>query len=57
MISDGLLLIEFATDIASLYPDKKVTLLHSRNRLLPRYAPEMHSESMCFCQLSFVLLV
>ncbi|KAF7985476.1 hypothetical protein HWV62_5247 [Athelia sp. TMB] len=35
---------EFATDIASVHPGKKVTLLHSRQRLLPRFDPSMHTE-------------
>ncbi|KAG5635987.1 hypothetical protein H0H81_009455 [Sphagnurus paluster] len=35
---------EFATDIASVHPTKKVTLLHSRRRLLPRFDEEMHTE-------------
>lgn len=29
--------IEFTTDIKSLYPEKEVTLLHSRHRLLLRF--------------------
>lgn len=37
--------VEFATDIKSLYPEKQVTLLHSRHRLLPRFDYEMHTES------------
>lgn len=36
--------IEFATDIAAIYPNKKVTLLHSRDRLLPRFDEGMHME-------------
>ncbi|KXN83174.1 Apoptosis-inducing factor 2, partial [Leucoagaricus sp. SymC.cos] len=35
---------EFATDIAAIYPNKKVTLLHSRDRFLPRFDEAMHFE-------------
>ncbi|KII89965.1 hypothetical protein PLICRDRAFT_108307 [Plicaturopsis crispa FD-325 SS-3] len=44
IVGGGALGIQYATDIASLYPNKRVTLLHSRNRLLPRYTEEMHNE-------------
>lgn len=37
---------EFASDIADKYPTKKVTLLHSRDRFLPIYKHELHTESM-----------
>ena len=37
--------LEFATDIKSVYPEKSVTLLHSRQRLLPRFDEKMHDES------------
>ena len=35
---------EFATDIAEIHPTTKVTLLHSRTRLLPRFDEAMHAE-------------
>jgi hypothetical protein len=38
------LLTEFASDIASHYPGKRVTLLHSRDRLLPKFDPALGSE-------------
>ncbi|GLB42577.1 putative pyridine nucleotide-disulphide oxidoreductase [Lyophyllum shimeji] len=44
VVGGGALGIQFATDIATIHPTKKVTLLHSRNRLLPRFDPAMHSE-------------
>lgn len=47
---------EYATDIADVFPDKKVTLLHSRQQLLPRFSQAMHNESECF-QLSSRTLV
>ncbi|KAJ7082536.1 hypothetical protein C8R43DRAFT_1092784 [Mycena crocata] len=43
-IAGGALGIQFATDIAAVYPGKAVTLLHSRTRLLPRFDEAMHSE-------------
>ena len=33
---------EFATDIADVYPNKEVTLVHSRGQLLPRFDKWMH---------------
>ena len=36
---------EYATDIADAYPDKRVTLMHSRERLLPKYDAAMHDHS------------
>lgn len=33
---------EYATDLKDVYPDKEVTLLHSRKRLLPIYPEEVH---------------
>jgi NADH dehydrogenase FAD-containing subunit len=37
-----LLSSEFSSDIKDLWPDKMVTLIHSRTRMLPRYPPAMH---------------
>lgn len=45
VVGGGALGIQFATDIADVYPEKRVTLLHSRAQLLPRFMPEMHDES------------
>ncbi|EAU83599.2 Fer8 [Coprinopsis cinerea okayama7 len=36
--------LEFATDIKAVYPDKKVTLLHSRQQLLPKFDEALHHE-------------
>ena len=33
---------EFATDIADVYPNKEITLVHSRDQLLPRFDKRMH---------------
>lgn len=38
----GALGIQLASDIKNTYPTKDVTLIHSRNRLLPRFDPQMH---------------
>ncbi|OCB90570.1 FAD/NAD-binding domain-containing protein [Sanghuangporus baumii] len=43
-VGGGALGIQFATDIKSVYPEKHVTLLHSRTRLLPRFMRELHTE-------------
>ncbi|KAJ7187262.1 hypothetical protein C8R46DRAFT_936371 [Mycena filopes] len=44
VVGGGALGIQFATDIAAVYPTKTVTLLHSRARLLPRFDAAMHTE-------------
>ncbi|THH32083.1 hypothetical protein EUX98_g2115 [Antrodiella citrinella] len=44
VVGGGALGIQYATDIAEIYPNKSVTLLHSRMQLLPRFDPCMHSE-------------
>jgi len=44
VIGGGALGIQFASDIKDLYPEKHVTLLHSRAQLLPRFSPLMHNE-------------
>ena len=40
--------IEFATDIADVYPSKEVTLVHSRDQLLPRFDKWMHNAGTVF---------
>ncbi|KAI9463162.1 hypothetical protein HD554DRAFT_2027295 [Boletus coccyginus] len=37
VVGGGALGIQFASDIAAVYPRKRITLLHSRSRLLPRF--------------------
>ncbi|PBK88257.1 FAD/NAD(P)-binding domain-containing protein [Armillaria gallica] len=44
VIGGGALGIQLATDIAAVHPSEKITLLHSRNRLLPRFDEGMHLE-------------
>ncbi|KAJ7440307.1 hypothetical protein B0H11DRAFT_2292979 [Mycena galericulata] len=44
VVGGGALGIQFATDIAAVYPGKPVTLLHSRHKLLPRFDRAMHTE-------------
>ncbi|KAG7449907.1 FAD/NAD(P)-binding domain-containing protein [Guyanagaster necrorhizus] len=44
VVGGGALGIQLASDIADVYPMKKVTLLHSRRRLLPKYDEGMHVE-------------
>ncbi|KAJ7071559.1 hypothetical protein C8F01DRAFT_1111045 [Mycena amicta] len=44
VVGGGALGIQFATDIAAIHPEKRVTLLHSRARLLPRFDTAMHTE-------------
>ncbi|CDO72029.1 hypothetical protein BN946_scf184943.g64 [Trametes cinnabarina] len=44
VVGGGALGIQYATDIAEIYPATRVTLLHSRHRLLPRFDEAMHAE-------------
>ncbi|KAJ3850833.1 hypothetical protein EV368DRAFT_44467 [Lentinula lateritia] len=46
VVGGGALGIQFATDISAIYPNKTITLLHSRHRLLPRFDERMHTEIM-----------
>ncbi|KAL4751797.1 hypothetical protein BDW72DRAFT_212564 [Aspergillus terricola var. indicus] len=42
VVGGGPVGIQIATDIASYFPDKKVTLVHSRPQLLPNFGPRLH---------------
>ncbi|KAF7957389.1 hypothetical protein EAE96_002974 [Botrytis aclada] len=42
VIGGGAVGVELATDIKSFLPDKSVTLIHSRDRLLVRFGPQLH---------------
>ncbi|GJE88851.1 NADH dehydrogenase [Phanerochaete sordida] len=42
VVGGGALGIQYATDIASAYPEKRVTILHSRAQLLPKFDAQMH---------------
>ncbi|WOO77120.1 Fe-regulated protein 8 [Vanrija pseudolonga] len=42
VVGGGALGIQYATDLKDVYPDKEVTLLHSRKRLLPIYPEGVH---------------
>ncbi|CAL1702880.1 unnamed protein product [Somion occarium] len=44
VVGGGALGIQYASDIAEVFPNKAVTLLHSRQRLLPRFDEGMHDE-------------
>ncbi|KAG1880991.1 hypothetical protein F4604DRAFT_1578323 [Suillus subluteus] len=46
VVGGGALGIQFATDIAAVYPQKRVTLLHSRHRLLPKFDDVIHEEAL-----------
>ncbi|KAG2048552.1 FAD/NAD(P)-binding domain-containing protein [Suillus hirtellus] len=46
VVGGGALGIQFASDIAAVYPQKHVTLLHSRRRLLPKFDDAMHEETL-----------
>ncbi|PCH34901.1 iron uptake cluster protein [Wolfiporia cocos MD-104 SS10] len=44
VVGGGALGVQYATDIAEVYPHKRVTLLHSRKQLMPRFSERLHSE-------------
>lgn len=44
VVGGGALGIQYTTDIAEAFPDKPVTLLHSRKQLLPRFDVKMHDQ-------------
>ncbi|KIK38410.1 hypothetical protein CY34DRAFT_809374 [Suillus luteus UH-Slu-Lm8-n1] len=46
VVGGGALGIQFASDIAAVYPQKRVTLLHSRHRLLPKFDDTVHEEAL-----------
>lgn len=44
VVGGGALGIQFASDLKFVYPEKEVTLLHSRERMMPIYPQELHDE-------------
>ncbi|KAG8736087.1 hypothetical protein FRC11_002866, partial [Ceratobasidium sp. 423] len=44
VVGGGALGIQFASDLKDLYPQKQITLLHSRTQLLPKFPEKMHDE-------------
>ncbi|KAH8807546.1 hypothetical protein F5884DRAFT_343156 [Xylogone sp. PMI_703] len=42
VVGGGAAGIELLTDIKDTYPNKEVTLIHSRSQLLPRFGPKLH---------------
>ncbi|KAK9893448.1 FAD/NAD(P)-binding domain-containing protein [Cystobasidium minutum MCA 4210] len=46
IVGGGALGVQYATDIADLYKDKKITLVHSRERLLPHFEEEVHKRAV-----------
>jgi hypothetical protein len=42
---------EFATNIADVYPNKEVTLIHSRDQPLPRFDKQVHDAGTTSLQL------
>ncbi|KAM0426411.1 hypothetical protein ACHAPT_008458 [Fusarium lateritium] len=42
VIGGGAVGVELITEIREKYPDKKLTLLHSRDQLLPRFGAKLH---------------
>lgn len=46
IVGGGALGIQYATDIADLHPSKRVTLIHSRQRLLPTFSEKIHEAAL-----------
>ncbi|KAK1762978.1 FAD/NAD(P)-binding domain-containing protein [Phialemonium atrogriseum] len=43
VVGAGAVGVEIATDVKAFYPAKRVVLVHSRDRLLPRFGPRLHA--------------
>ncbi|RGP77708.1 hypothetical protein FLONG3_4167 [Fusarium longipes] len=50
VIGAGAVGVELVTEIREKYPDKKVTLIHSRQQLLPRFGPKLHERVLATLQ-------
>lgn len=46
IVGGGAVGVELATDIASYYPGKQVTVFHSRDRLMNGYGPRLHEKTL-----------
>ncbi|TFK98100.1 FAD/NAD-P-binding domain-containing protein [Pterulicium gracile] len=46
VVGGGALGVQMSSDIAELHPDKKITLLHSRDKLLNRFDEEVHTQAL-----------
>jgi len=46
VVGGGAVGVELVTDIKGWYPEKDVTLVHSRNRLLHAFGPRLHDRTM-----------
>ncbi|WVQ78397.1 hypothetical protein IAT38_000483 [Cryptococcus sp. DSM 104549] len=46
IVGGGALGIQYAADLKDVYPEKKITLLHSRKRVMPIYPIELHEKIM-----------
>ena len=58
VIGGGAVGVQIATDIASYFPQKNVTLVHSRSQLLPMFGPKLHEnvvEAMKRLKIDLVL--
>ncbi|KAK2601698.1 hypothetical protein QQS21_004773 [Conoideocrella luteorostrata] len=50
VIGAGAVGVELATDIKSYYPEKDVTLIHSRERLLSRFGSKLHDHALAMLE-------
>lgn len=50
IIGAGAVGVQLATDLKELYPEKSVTLVHSRNQVMNRFHPKLHDIIMERCQ-------
>lgn len=55
IVGGGALGIQYATDLKDVYPEKKITLLHSRTRLLPIYPIKLHVTGRLLFSIPFLL--
>jgi NADH dehydrogenase FAD-containing subunit len=45
LVGGGAVGVEMAADIKSFFPEKKVTLIHSREQILPRFGKRLHEHA------------
>ncbi|TFK51270.1 FAD/NAD(P)-binding domain-containing protein [Heliocybe sulcata] len=50
VVGGGAVGVQTATDIKELFPDKSVTLIHSRDKLMQTFHPQMHELIMARCK-------
>lgn len=50
IVGGGAVGVQMATDLKEIYPDKEITLVHSRNQLMPLYHKKLDEIIKARCQ-------